>query len=243
MISRTARPEASRSPCHDRHSAAYAPVRRHQLLVRAEFGEPAVLHHGHPVRVVRGVQPVGDGDDRAAVRGRRPGRARCAGRSSGRAARSPRRGSACAGRPAPRGPARAAGPGRRRCGGRPSPSAVSRPSGSSRTQSSAPTAASAAHNSSSVAAGSAIRRLSRTVPQEDVVLLGDEDDLAAQPLGRQVDDRHAADRHRARASARRRRPAAGSAWTCRRRTGRPPRAVRPAARSGRRRAAPRRPRS
>jgi hypothetical protein len=32
--------------------------------VVTELDDPAVLEHGHPIGVVRGVEAVGDGDDR-----------------------------------------------------------------------------------------------------------------------------------------------------------------------------------
>jgi hypothetical protein len=38
-------------------------VGRHQLVVRAEFRHHASVHHGDPVGVVRGMQPVRDRDD------------------------------------------------------------------------------------------------------------------------------------------------------------------------------------
>src|SRR4051812_27890129 len=39
----------------------------HQLVVRAQLGDPTVDDDRDPVGVVRGVQPVRDGDDRAAL--------------------------------------------------------------------------------------------------------------------------------------------------------------------------------
>ena len=174
-------------------------VRRHQLVVGAQFGEPAVLHHRDPVRVVGGVQPVGDGDHRAAVAARRPARARCAGRSPGRAGPSPRPGSACAGRPAPPGPAPVAGPASRPYGGRSAPRSVSSPSGSSRAQSGADRAPAPPTAPSSVAAGSAISRLSRTVPRKTWCSWVTSTTWRRSCLRRQVGDRHPADGHRARA--------------------------------------------
>ena len=174
------------------------PVRRHQLVMGAQFGEPAVLHHGHPVRVVRGVQPVRDGDDRTALAARRPGRARCAGRSSGRAAPSPRRGSGCAGRPAPRAPGPAAGPASRPCGCRRRPAPCRGRRAARRTQPSAPTAVSAAHTSLVRGRRLGDPEVVADRAEEDVVLLGDQDDLAAQLLRPEVATTgHPADRHRA----------------------------------------------
>ena len=49
-------------------------VGRDQVVVAAELGDPAVLHHRDPVGVVRGVEPVRDRDDGPAGqhRGERP---------------------------------------------------------------------------------------------------------------------------------------------------------------------------
>ena len=70
-------------------------------------------------------------------------------------------------------------------------------SGSACTQPSASTARSARISSASSASTLASRRLSASDPDEHVVLLGHERDVPAQVLQRQVDQRHAADRHRA----------------------------------------------
>ena len=106
---------------------------------------------------------------------------------------------------------------------------------------SAPTAASAARNSSSRGGGCGDQQVVADRAEEDVVLLGDQHDLPAQPLRAQLGDRYPAHRHRAgarRVDARQQPAQRGLAGAGRADDGQPfARAVR----SGRRRAARRGP--
>ena len=135
-------------------------VGRDQLVVGAEFGDPAVLHHRHPVGVVGRLQAVRDGDDRPALQhgGQRPFRVP-GGRRVQQRGRLVQDHRVRVGQHHPGqgellglGAVRAGPPAPSRCPGRPAVRAAH----------SAPTAASAARSSASVApAGD--RRLSRTV--------------------------------------------------------------------------------
>ncbi len=58
----TVRPFRARTPTARRTTAG-----GDQLVVRAELGDHPVLHHGHPVGVVRGEEPVRDRDHGATV--------------------------------------------------------------------------------------------------------------------------------------------------------------------------------
>ena len=75
----------------------------------------------------------------------------------------------------------------------PLPTTVSRPSGSSAAHSWASTARSASSSSSRVRAGPGEQEVVGERADEDVVLLGDQGDLAAQLAEGEVDQRHAAD--------------------------------------------------
>ena len=79
------------------------------------------------------------------------------------------------------------------------PSSVSSPSGSASAHSRASTASSASRSSASVARGLREPQVVGERADEDVVLLGDERDVAAQLVELEVDESDAADGHRARA--------------------------------------------
>ena len=163
-----------------------------------------------------------DRDDRAPVAARRPATAPGGGPPAGRSARSPRRAPACAGRPAPAGPARSAAPAAGSAPGRrsrrpcPARRAAPRP-----TRGRRPRRAPSSSSSSSATVVDGEREVLPQGADEDVVLLGDQRDVAAQVGQRQLGQPDAADRHRAGARRVDARPAAGPASTCRRRTARP----------------------
>ena len=190
---------SSRSSRHESHSAAYEP----SAAISSSWVPSSATARPRPPRPGRRrgrCAAGGRSPPPCGPRARRRAIVRGGGRRAGRSAKSPRRAPACAGRPAPAGPARAAAPAPG-VSEPPAPTRVSSPSGSASTQTRASTAASAAASSASVAPGRASTRFSPDRAHEHVVLLGDQRDLAAQLVERQVDQPHAADRHPARRAA------------------------------------------
>ena len=167
--------------------------------MRAELAEEPVLDDGDAVGVVRGVQAVGDRDDRPALRAPRRANAPGGARRAGRAATSPRRGRACAGRRGRAARARAAGSAAASAARRPrrpssrGPRAAPPPTRARRPPPARPRARLAE------ASGRASRRLSAQRADEDVLLLRDERDLLPERLERQLDETDSADLDRPRA--------------------------------------------
>ena len=183
-------PNRSKSARLSRYAIAPRTNRRYeQLLVGTDLDDPPGEHDHHPVSIARGLEPVGDGDDRP------PGRNAASARSvrpaeRGRAARSPRRAPGCGGRRGPPAPVRAAG------AGPPSPQPPADLGVHSVGQSGYPVRRHRLERLVELGVGRGRGAQQQVVADrapEQVLVLGNQLDLLAQLLWAEIGDRHAAE--------------------------------------------------